>query len=448
MLQSDLGEGTKRAAILRDDARHVWRPYTATADQARMDALVFASSDGVYLVDEDGRRFLDGNSSWWTMALGHGHPRLRRALVNQAERMMHVPMAGATHGVAADLARALVAVCPGDLSRVFFSDDGSTAVETAIKMAIQYHQQTGQPGRTTFVPLPGSFHGDTTGAMSLGGVDAFHDTFRRITFSTLRAREPEGQDWSGTLEHMEQLFSQHGSRVAALVVEPGVQGAVGMRFVPDTVLREVVAMARRAGSLVIADEVFSGYGRTGCMWAVERARVEPDILCTAKGFSGGVMPFAATVASDRVFSGFDGDKTRALMHGHTFCGNPLGAAVALEVLRIFEDEDVLAQLEPKSRILSRGMARATSLAPVKDVRVLGMVAACEVGDPCGYGGTLGWEVYREALARGLYARPLGNTVYLTPPLNAPDGDLSRMVDVLVESIAAVATGRPNNAGGA
>ena len=345
---------------------------------------------------------------------------------------MHCTLAAATHEPAVRLAAELVDAAPEGLSRVFYSDNGSTSVEVALKMAFQYWQQNGRPERKRFLALPGAYHGDTVGAMSAGAVDEFSAVFRPLLFDVERPSEPKDQNWEAVFEELFVLLRRGSDEIAAVIVEPLVQGAAGMRMYPASLLAALKKEVERADTFLIADEVFTGFGRTGSLWACQQADISPDILCTAKGLSGGVLPFAATLATDRIYDGFRGDKSRALMHGHTFCGNPLGAAVALEVMAIYRDEQITEAAKPKAARLAERIRNMNVVAGVSSPRALGMCAAFEVGAP-GYMGTIGWEISEAALGLGAHLRPLGNTVYVVPPLNIEDADLERLLDIVRES---------------
>lgn len=416
---------------------YVWPPYTSADEHATRAPLVIVAAEGTWLEDADGRRLLDGNSSWWTSALGHRHPRIMRAIAMQLESLDHCAMAGATNVAAALLAKELVDVAPRGLVRVHFSDDGSTSIEVAVKIAHQYWAQNGRPTRTRFVALSGAFHGDTLGAVSLGGVEVFCKMYGGLLFDVLHAPEPgdELTGWERLVEVIERELERDGDHIAAVVVEPLVQGAAGMRIWPASLLARLREATARADTFLVCDEVFTGYGRTGRMWASEHAGITPDLLCTAKGFAAGTLPMAATLATERVWQGFSGGRERALMHGHTFCGHALGAAVARETLAIFREEDVLGGVARKQELISRGFQRIGSLPGVLRTRSLGMIGAADLGAG-GYGGRAGWRVYDEALARGAYLRPLGDTVYVTPPLNISDADLERLLSVLYDAIRA------------
>jgi adenosylmethionine-8-amino-7-oxononanoate aminotransferase len=402
---------------------------------ASADPLVVARAHGSRLTDVDGRQYIDGNASWWSSTLGHGHPRLVAALKAQAETMCHVALAGIAHEPSAALAAELVRVAPRGLSRVFFSDDGSTAVEVALKLALQYWAQNGRPARTRFLALEGAFHGETMAAASVSGIEVFRRPFGGVLLDCLRV-PPGAAGYVQAFEVLGQLLRQHTDELAAVIVEPIAQGAAGMRFYAPEFLRALRRLTREHDVFLICDEVFTGYGRTGPFWASEHAQVEPDLLCTAKGFTAGMLPMAATLASERVFSGFLGNGERAFYYGHTFCGNPLGAAVAREVLRVFEDERVLELAAGKAQRIARAFERFRELPGVNETRSLGMIGALDLQGAQGYLEPKGWRVYREALRRGAYLRPLGNTVYITPSLNIADSELDALLGIVEESVRA------------
>ncbi len=414
------------------DRAHLWRPYTSSEDHETRPLLVVDRAEGPWLIAADGRRVLDASGSWWCNNLGHGHPRLRAAIARQSERMMHCTLAAATHEPAARLSAELAALAPDGLERVFYSDNGSTAVEVALKMAFQYWQQNGRPERRRFLALPGAYHGDTLGAMSASAVDEFTACFRPLLFDVERPSNFVEQDWERVFEELFRMLRRDSDEIAAVIVEPLVQGAAGMRMYPAELLAALREETERADTFLIADEVFTGFGRTGPMWACDQAGIAPDLLCTAKGLSGGVLPFAATLASERIYDGFRGDKSRALMHGHTFCGNPLGAGVAREVLAIYHDEQVLEEAKPKAARLAKRTEDMRKIPGVSSPRALGMCAAFDVGAR-GYMGMIGWQISELALGLGAHLRPLGNTVYLVPPLNIEDADLERLLDIVHES---------------
>lgn len=427
----------RRERILAADKRYLWHPYTAMERYiAETNPLVIQRAEGCRLYDVDGRSYIDGNSSWWTALLGHNHPRLVAALTDQAKALCHTSLGGITHESAALLAEELVLVAPRGVDHAFFTDNGSTAVEAALKLCLQFWAQNGAPERTRFISLQGAFHGETLGVTALGGVREFRAPFEPVLFDCAHVTSPaDGLEQACTA--LERELELNGDRTAAIVLEPLVQGVAGMRMYAAEYLTHARKLADAYGTLLVLDEVFTGYGRTGTMWASDQAAVVPDISCSAKGLSGGLMPFAATLTTERVFAGFFGGDTRAFYYGHTFAGNPLGARVAREVLAIYRDEGIIEQAKAKSERLKRGFAQLAELEGVDNVRTLGMVAALDLAGGTGYLERSGWRVYNEALRRGAYVRPLGNVVYLTPALNIPDAELDELLSIVYESVKSV-----------
>ncbi len=435
-----------REQIVRLDKAHVWHPYTAMDEYiAVTDPLVIGRALGARLFDRDGRSYLDGNSSWYVAALGHSHPRLVRALAEQAATLGHCSLAGTTHEPAARLAAELCAIAPAGLSRVFFTDNGSTAIEVAVKLAVQMWRQLGHERKSRFLALEGAYHGDTIGAASLGGVEVFRRPFASVLFDCIRVPSPglgEEQGYAGAFEALERAMKVEAASIAAVVVEPMVQATAGMRIYPAAYLQRLRELCTAHDVLLIVDEVFTGYGRTGPMWACEHAGVSPDLMCVGKAFSA-MLPMGATLATERVFDAFRGGKERAFYYGHTFCGNPLGAALAREVLAVYRDEDVLGQVARKAPAVSAAFERLGQKKGVARVRSLGMIGAADLEQPGsagGYLGGLGWRVYEEARKRGAYLRPLGDTVYVCPPLVTSDQELGELLGIVEESVGAVLEG--------
>lgn len=431
-----------RAAIVAADKRRVWHPYTPMSRYIEeVDPLVIERAEGSRLVDVDGKSYIDANSSWWVAALGHNHPRLVAALASQAAKLCHTSLAGVTHEPAAMLAEELIAVAPPGLSRVFFSDDGSTAIEAALKMSIQMWRNEGKSEKTRFIALDGAFHGETIGAASLCGVEVFRRPFAGVLLDCIHVPPPlegEGPEdaHAKAFRAMERALEDARGTIAAVVLEPLVLGASGMQMYAPSFLRRARALCDAFDALLVVDEVFTGYGRTGSMWACEAASVAPDLMCVAKGFTGGLLPMAATLATDRVFEAFLGDADRAFYYGHSYCGNPLGAAVAREVLSVYRDERVIERALPKASMIARAFAELAALPGVARARSLGMIGALDLAEGAGYLGGAGWRVYAEARARGAYLRPLGDVVYIAPPLNIPDEDLAELLSIVRGSVAA------------
>jgi adenosylmethionine---8-amino-7-oxononanoate aminotransferase len=425
-----------RDRIVELDKRHVWHPYTPmTRWQAETDPIVVTRAQGSRFVDADGRTYLDANSSWWCAALGHGHPRLLAALAEQAAAFAHVPLGGITHEPAALLASELVKVAPKGLEHVFYSDDGSTAIEAALKLAAGYWARTGRPERRRFLALEGAFHGETLGAAMLGGVEVFRQGLSGLVVDCVRV-PPGDTGHARAFDVLSRALREHSAELAGVVLEPVLQGATGMRVYDPAFLRAARELTRDHDTFLILDEVFTGYGRTGPMWAADHAAVSPDLLCVGKAFTGGVLPMAATLATPRVFEAFLGDPARAFFHGHTFCGHPLGARVALEVLAVYRDERILEGAAPKARRIAEAFRSFESLPGVTGTRSLGMMGALDLAGS-GYLDDLGRRVFDEGRRRGAYLRPLGSTVYVTPALNLPDADLDELLGIVEDVVRAV-----------
>jgi adenosylmethionine-8-amino-7-oxononanoate aminotransferase len=425
-----------RNAIVRMDKAHVWHPYTAMdAYVANVDPIVVKSAKGAWLEDVDGTRYLDGNSSWWVAGLGHAHPRILRALREQSEVLAHCSLGGTTHEPAARLAAELVAIAPPGLTRVFYTDNGSGSTDVAVKMAVQMWSQLGAANKTRFVALDGAFHGDSIGATSLGGVEVFRRPFGAITFDCVHAPFPAPDAHARAFEAIEAIVRAEKDSIAGVVVESIVQGAAGMRVYDPDCLRALRRVCDANDVLLIVDEVFAGYGRTGPMWACEHAGVTPDIMCIGKAFAA-ILPMAAVLTTDRVFDAFRGAADRAFYYGHTFCGNPLGAALAREVLAIYRDEKILEGVAKKGPRIRAAFDRIGEIGGVARTRTLGMIGAADLASDSHYLSDAGWRVYAEARKRGAYLRPLGDTVYVCPPLNIGDEELETLLGILEESVRA------------
>jgi adenosylmethionine-8-amino-7-oxononanoate aminotransferase len=414
------------------DHDHLWHPFTQQRGWSEEEPLMIEWADGSYLVDGDGRRYLDGVSSLWCNVHGHRHAGIDAALSNQLDKVAHTTMLGLSHPAAAELAGRLVDLAPAGLSRVFYSESGSTATEIALKMAFQYQQQRGgqHARRTSFVHLRDSYHGDTIGSVSVGGIDLFHSTYLPLLFQT-HAAEP------GDAADLERALAVHEEEIAAVIVEPLVQGAAGMLTHPPGYLRAVRELCDRFGVLLICDEVATGFGRTGKMFACEHEGVAPDLLCLAKGLTGGYLPLAATLATERIYEGFLGapEEYRTFFHGHTYTGNPLACAAALASLDAFEQERTIDDLQTKVELLWELLAEIESMPEVTEVRGRGVMVGIDLGahDPSL---RLGHQVTLEARKRGAIIRPLSDVVVLMPPLSISEDELRSLVQITRESIRA------------
>ena len=435
--------------LVERDRACLWHPYT----QMRLapPPLPIVRAEGVYLYTEDGRRILDGISSWWVNIHGHSHPRLNQAIADQAGRLEHVMFAGCTHAPAIELAERLIARLPAGLNRVFYSDNGSTAVEVAVKLASQYWSNRGQPGRRVFLTLDHAYHGDTVGAMSVSDESIFTRAFAPLLFPVVRAHAPycfrcpvglaRDRCAIDCLRDLEARLAEHGDTVAAVIVEPMLQGAGGMVMWPTEFLAGARRLCDRFGVLLIADEVLTGFGRTGQMFACEHAGIAPDMICLSKALTAGYLPLGATVVTDAIYDAFlSDDRSKTFFHGHSFTANPLACAVALASLDLFDEQDVLGDVGRIEQKLRAGLAPLRGLPRVGDVRVMGGVGAVElvsdrapdVDDP--YLDGIGPRLAAAFLERGLLLRPLGTVLYFMPPYVITPAEvdwvLTQIADVL------------------
>ena len=440
---------TRRLAAL--DQAHVWHPFTPMQRWMEDDPLIIERGEGCELIDTDGNRYLDGVSSLWVNVHGHGHPALDAAITAQLGRLAHSTFLGLTHPTAIELAARLVALAPGQLERVFFSENGAASVEVALKMAYSYWRHKGEE-RPTFVRLENAYHGDTIGAVSVGGIDRFHETYRPLLFATASIPSPYCYRCPLDLspadcglrcaDALEDVLAREGDRVAAVVIEPLVQGAAGIITAPDGHLRRVADIARRHGVLLVVDEVATGFGRTGKMFACEHEGIEPDILCLAKGLTGGYLPLSATLATSEVFDAFLArpEEHRTLYHGHSYSGNPLCCAVAMANLDVFENENTIASLPAKIDALAAALKPLTDHPHVGEIRQRGLMVGIELvadratKEPFPEHLQVGAEVAKATRPRGAIVRPLGDVVVLMPPLAMTEEELTRLVSATAEAI--------------
>jgi adenosylmethionine-8-amino-7-oxononanoate aminotransferase len=422
-------------ALRAADHAHVWHPFTQMRGWQSEDAPIIERGQGTMLFDTDGNAYIDGVSSLWCNVLGHRHPAIDAAVRAQLDKVAHTTMLGLSHPGAIELAQRLVGVAPPGLTRVFFSDNGSTAAEVALKMAFQHFRHSSPPTqaqRDQFVCLRMSYHGDTLGSVSVGGIDLFHTLFRPLLFDAHMAEPGDAAD-------LARILADHGDRVAAVIMEPLVQGAAGMLVHPPGYLRAVRELCDRHGVLLICDEVATGFGRTGTMFACQQEGVTPDLMCVAKGLTGGYLPLAATLATEDVYRSFLGEfaEFKTFFHGHTYTGNPLACAAALATLDVLESEHVIERLGAKIDLLGTLLAEHVAPLPaVGEIRHRGFMTGIELtGRP--YEERTGHQVTLAARERGAIIRPLGDVVVLMPPLSISDDELRRLVAITGESIAAV-----------
>ncbi|MBM4287255.1 MAG: adenosylmethionine--8-amino-7-oxononanoate transaminase [Deltaproteobacteria bacterium] len=431
------------------DHAHLWHPFTQMQGFAREELLIITRGEGVFLFDHRGNRYLDGVASLWANVHGHRRPELDRAIQDQLSKVAHCTMLGLANIPALNLAHDLVEIAPPGLTRVFLSDNGSTAVEVALKMAYQYWQLRGEKQRKRFVKLKDAYHGDTLGAVSVGGIDLFHAIFKDLLFPTLEApntycyRCPE-QDrcHQQCLTALEAVVESHHDELAAIIIEPVIQGAAGMIAQPSGYVRRIRELADHYGCLLIADEVATGFGRTGKMFACEHDEIAPDILCLAKGITGGYLPLAATLATDDIYRMFLGefDEFRAFFHGHTYTGNPLAAAAAVASLALFRSERLIDQLQEKIAYLAARLADWVEHPHIGDIRQRGFMVGIElVRDkaskvPFPVKQRQGHRVILAARKLGAILRPLGDVIVLMPPLCISLTELQELLDITLAAI--------------
>jgi len=441
--------------LQRLDVAHVWHPFTQMAEYA--DPLVIVAGEGNWLIDALGRRYLDGVSSLWCNVFGHRREAIDAAIGAQLGRVAHTTLLGLSSPPSIELARRLAALTPGDLNHVFYSDSGSTAVEAALKIAYQYHQQKreAEPGRRRFAALANAYHGDTLGSVAVGGIDLFHQVYRPLLMDVVRVPSPHcyrcplGLDRAtcglACADAMDRVLDAHAHELAAFVVEPLVQGAAGMLVHPEGYLSRVRRACDRVGCLMIADEVAVGFGRTGRLFACEHEQVTPDLMCLAKGITGGYLPLAATVATDRVYGAFLGPRSscRTFYHGHTYTGNALAASAALAVLDIFEREHVIEGLAAKIERLADRLRGVAALRHVGQVRQRGLMVGIELvadkatKEPYPYERAVGDRVCAAVRPKGVILRPLGDVVVLMPPLSISNDEIDLLVGAAAEAIREV-----------
>jgi len=423
------------------DIKHLWHPYTEISSFEESDFPIIESAKGVHLQEVGGRQLLDGIASWWCVNLGHSHPRLVSAIRDQAEKLQHCILGSVSHPKAIELAERLAELAPGDLNHTYFACDGSSATEAALKVAIQYRVNTGEPERNRFIALAEGYHGDTLGAMGVGFVETFHRDFKNSLIPAYQADSPhcakcpyEKEPRTCNAEcfaSMEQVIKKHAHEVTAVMVEPLCQGAAGIRIYSEKYLRKLRVLCDEHDLLLIADEIAVGFGRTGKLFACELAEITPDIMTIGKGLTGGYLPMSATIVTDKIYDTFrrDGDTTRIFYDGHTFGGNPITSAWALTALDVYEQENVLAELPPKALQLTEGMTKLKKIAPDSCVLTLGLIGVIELAETDG-GIDRAKRIAKHAMDAGLFIRPLGAAIYLWPPLTISSEELQQMLDIL------------------
>jgi adenosylmethionine-8-amino-7-oxononanoate aminotransferase len=437
--------------LIDADRRHLWHPFTQMAAWAASDPLVIESGEGFELIDTEGRRYIDGVSSLWCNVHGHRAGAIDGAIREQLDRVAHSTLLGLGQTRSIELAGRLVGIAPPGLTRVFYSDSGATAVEIAVKMAYQYWYNRGANRRTKFVALRDSYHGDTVGSVSIGGIELFHGIFHSLLFETFFIPTPHPYRFDGTadqcLRHsvdaLETLLQTCGEEVAAVVVEPRVQGAAGMIVHPAGFLKAVRELTQKHDTLLIVDEVATGFGRTGTMFACEQEQVCPDLLCLAKGLTGGYLPLAATLATEKIFDAFLGTvaECKTFYHGHTYTGNALACAAAIASLGLFEQNKLLASLPEKIRLIAEALRPLGQLEHIGDIRQCGMMVGIEIvrdkrtKESFPFENTLGAKLCMAMRPKGAILRPLGDCIVLMPAPGMDKVTLQRLLDIVVDTVS-------------
>ncbi|ACV64993.1 adenosylmethionine-8-amino-7-oxononanoateaminotr ansferase [Desulfofarcimen acetoxidans DSM 771] len=441
---------------VKKDLEYIWHPCSQMKDYEKLPPIIIDHAKGVYLYDIMGNRYMDVISSWWCNLLGHCNERINEAVKEQVDRLEHVIFANFSHVPAIELCDRLSQIVPKGLTKFFFTDNGSSAIEAAMKMSFQYHYQTGNPQKKRFMALNAAYHGETLGALSVGGVDLYTEIYKPMLLDIIRIDGPDcyrccyGKSCkecnAECSKDAEKAFAGYGNESCALLVEPLVQAAAGMKIYPPVYLKKLRKLCDEYNVHLIADEIATGYGRTGKMFACEHAEISPDIMCLSKGLTGGYMPMALTVATDKIYDAFyaDYNEGKAFMHSHTYCGNPLACSAAVEVLRILEDEEIIQKASGQAEYFNNLVREKIWGCPyVGDIRNIGLINAIELvknketkepfDSKCRYG----YQIYKRALKNGLLLRPLGDVLYFNPPLIINREEMDCAVNVCAEAIKSI-----------
>jgi len=441
------------------DLKHIWHPCSQMKDYEELPPIIIDHAKGVYLYDIDGNRYIDVISSWWCNLLGHCNDRINTAIKKQLDKLEHVIFANFSHLPAIDLCERLNKLTPNGLTKFFFTDNGSSAIEAAMKISFQYHHQTGNPQKTRFMALSDAYHGETLGALSVGGVDLYSELYKPILFDVIRVESPDcyrckyGQSRetcaAECFENTETAFAKYGDQTCAFLAEPLLQAAAGMKIYPPVFLKKLRELCNRYNVHLIADEIATGYGRTGRMFACDHADIAPDMLCLSKGLTGGYMPMALVITNDTIYNAFYAEYSegKAFMHSHTYCGNPLACSAAVEVLNILEEEDIINRANQKAVYFNNLIkSKLADCKYVGDIRQIGLINAIELVQdtstkkPFDSKYRYGYQIYKTALKKGVLLRPLGDVLYFNPPLIINEEEMLFIVDVCRDSIREILGG--------
>ena len=444
--------------IFEYDKQFIWHPCTQMKDHEQFPIIPIKKGKGAYIYDINGNKILDAISSWWVNILGHCNERINNAIKEQLEKIEHVIFAGFTHEPAAMLSKKLIDLMPDNITKIFFADNGSSAVEVALKMSFQYWQQAGKPKKTKFAAIEGAYHGETIGALSVGGIDLYKKIYNPILIKTHYAKGPlcfncylgKNRETCNAecFKYLNEIIEKYSDELAAIIIEPMVQCANSMNIYSKVYLKKLYESCKKNDIILIADEIAVGFGRTGKMFAFEHANIKPDIICLSKGITGGYLPLSVVLTGDNIYNAFYDDytKLKAFLHSHSYTGNPIACAAAVETLKIFDEENILIKNIEKSRKIYNRLIGDFSEHPyIGEIRQLGMIAAVELvkdkktKERFPWERRTGFQVYKHALKMGVLLRPLGDTIYFMPPYVINDDDIELMVTVAKNSIN-IATG--------
>jgi len=422
---------------MQKDLDYIWHPCTQMKDHETLPIIPIKSAKGIYLYDFDGNRYIDAISSWWVNLFGHSNEYINSKLKEQTEKLEHVLLAGFTHEGAVELAQRVVKITPKGLEKIFFADNGSSAIEVALKMSYHYHKNQGNK-KHIFLSLTNSYHGETIGALSVGAVKLYKDTYKPLLISNMQTPVPTDdtiESAKEALKELEEILQKHGKYISAFIVEPLIQGAGGMHFYHPYYLQEARKLTKEYNIHLIADEIMTGFGRSGTMFAVEQAKITPDFMALSKGLTGGYMPLSLIVTTNEIYSAFYCDyiEYKAFLHSHSYTGNPLACSCALATLDIFENKPILQNNIKKSKLMEHLLQKFKSLPNVKSTRVKGMIGAITLIDyPIEK--RVGLEVYKYGLKNGVLLRPLGNVIYFMPPYIIEEKEIEYMIDTAYQAI--------------
>ncbi|TYQ15834.1 UNVERIFIED_CONTAM: adenosylmethionine-8-amino-7-oxononanoate aminotransferase [Acetivibrio alkalicellulosi] len=435
------------------DLKYIWHPCSQMKDYENFPPIVIKKGYGAYLEDVNGKKYLDAISSWWVNLFGHSNKRINEALYRQASKLEHVIFANFSHEAAIELSERIVKITPEGLNKVFFGDNGSSAVEIALKLSFQYHQQTGKSKKTRFVALTDAYHGETIGALSVGGVDLYNKIYKPLLLDVIRSTGPDcyrckymkdrNTCSAECFEMIERDILDKHEEISAIIVEPLVQCAAGMKIYSPIYLKKLRQLCDKYDINLIADEIAVGFGRTGKMFACQHADISPDIMCLSKGLTAGYMPLSLTLMTDKIYDAFYDDYStmKAFLHSHSYSGNPLGCAIAIETLNIFNDEKILDQIAEKSDyLMNRAKEQLLGIPYVGEYRQIGMIGAIELvcdkesKEPFESDKRVGYSIYKKALEKGVLLRPLGNVIYFMPPYIISNQDIDFMIQAAKDSI--------------